>query len=116
MPEMPLQVVTSHDVRTDTGLVSAGTPLLVVPSPDGGWLALPQPGAPVRPFRVPVGSVKKGKALLDSIHARHDYRFAREVLGWSHARALQWIERGYGRSQRQVQRWGFTASDPGVAA
>lgn len=117
--DVPVRVEFARDARTDLGIIAAGTPMLASPSVEGGWeveLSLPRVGVPSHLVAVPANKIRNGKKMLDILHSHHDYRFAREVLGWSHSDALRWIERGYKRSERQVLRWGFTAAEPGVAA
>lgn len=100
----PFKVVTSREVRTETGVIPAGTTLLAVPAVDGGW----QLNLPTGPRRVPTQCVVSGKTLLDSVHAHDDYRFARDTLGLSHVRALAWIREGYETTEKRLERWGFT--------
>lgn len=108
-----LFITLRRDVKTDLGTFAAGTVLPVIPSPNDGWLvemSLPHTrrGVPSHPFEMPAAAAQKGRHLLNQHAVQHDYQFARETLGLSHASALVWIQQGYGVSERQLFRWGLS--------
>lgn len=114
-----VHVVVAREIHTDLGTIAPGTAMPAMPSVEGGWqleLSLPLFGVPSHPVSVPVAKIRKGRTLLNSLHARHDYQFARSVLGLGHGRALAWIEHGYRTTERQMFRWGLAERDVGAAA
>lgn len=107
----PVHIVVVRDIHTGLGTIAPGTPMPAIPSIDGGWqleLSLPLFGVPSHPVSVDVTKIREGRTLLNSLHAQHDYRFARSVLGLGHGRALAWIQSGYRATERQMFRWGLT--------
>lgn len=106
-----------RDTYTELGILPAGMTVLAEPSEDySAWvveMSLPRAAGISHPLPLPASALwgaafRQLYALDDARCAHHDYTFAREVLGFSHLSALRWILRGYRKTVRTLQRWGFT--------
>ncbi|MGW3545863.1 hypothetical protein ACWDNI_35720 [Nocardia niigatensis] len=115
-----IPVVIARDIETDFGVIRKGTTMFARPSFRRGWDLEVAPPLVNRgseytlPVRIRV--VEGGQGLLMRLHARYDYRFAREVIGMSHHAACKWILTGYGVTDRQLSRWGLTLNPKEDAA
>ncbi|KZM68322.1 hypothetical protein [Nocardia terpenica] len=114
----PVTVVVRSEVVTTVGTLAPGARRQAMPSGDGGWLlGLSAHRGRIRAVvvradkvitRPPTAVAGTGRTVADSVAVHEEYRFAREVLGYRHSRAIAWLIDAYGVSERQILRWGLT--------
>lgn len=106
----------ARDTFTELGILPAGMTVQAEPNEDySAWvveMSLPRAAGISHPLPLPTRALwgvafHKLNTLDQERCAHHDYTFARDVLGLGHLAALRWILRGYRKTTRTLQRWGF---------
>lgn len=96
------------EVRTPIGILPRGSEQIATPF-DTGWLVrVTDTHLMLVPDKAIWSGTKRRQALEDKAAAHEEYLHAREVLGYSHAAALRWLQEQYKVAARQLYRWGFT--------
>ncbi|MFE3360855.1 hypothetical protein ACFXOQ_37525, partial [Streptomyces californicus] len=99
-----IELTIARDTYTELGILPAGMTVLAQPNEDyTTWvveMSLPRAAGIAHPLPLPTSALGASAfrtlyALDDERCARHDYAFAREVLGLNNQSALRWIMRGY---------------------